>query len=143
MVLIGDHATSANDDKLDIAHSETALGNSSDLEIQDKDTYTSPQMDDLVRAGQGITGYEHFTHWQTLKALTTPTLYAFLMTFSSVCDGYQVAMGGSIVANAGFVQKFGTGVNAAGHTFIESNTLSNWGLAFSISQTIGLFCIGP
>jgi len=98
---------------------------------------------ELEQSGQGLTGYEGLTQCQTLKLLWVPALYAFGMTFSSVCDGYQVAMGGSMVANVGFAQKFGTGVNAAGETFLTSNVLSNWGLAFSVCQCIGQFSIGP
>jgi hypothetical protein len=98
---------------------------------------------ELEASGQGLTGYEGLSQWQTAKKLWVPALYAFAMTFSSVCDGYQVATGGSMVANLGFAQRFGTGRNAAGEIFLESHTLANWGLAFGLCQTLGQFTIGP
>lgn len=40
--------------------------------------------------GQGTTGYESLTVWQTVKLFKWNSLYCTLITFSAATDGYQI-----------------------------------------------------
>lgn len=40
--------------------------------------------------GQGISGYEELTVWQTVKAFKVCTATCFLVAFSAATDGYQI-----------------------------------------------------
>ncbi|KAI9166336.1 MFS transporter fmqE [Paramyrothecium foliicola] len=84
--------------------------------------------------GQGVSGYETLTILQTVKQFKFNTLICCLMTFSAATEGYQLGMAGNIIANAGFVTQFGTGVTAAGIPFLESSTLSLWNVITACGQ---------
>jgi hypothetical protein len=40
--------------------------------------------------GQGLSGYEALTPWQTVKAFKFCTAICFLVAFSAATDGYQI-----------------------------------------------------
>ena len=40
--------------------------------------------------GQGLSGYETLTLWQTVKAFKVCTAICFLVAFSAATDGYQI-----------------------------------------------------
>lgn len=40
--------------------------------------------------GQGVSGYETLSLWQTIKAFKVCTAYCFLVAFSAATDGYQI-----------------------------------------------------
>ncbi|KAL4862100.1 hypothetical protein BDV12DRAFT_203379 [Aspergillus spectabilis] len=88
--------------------------------------------------GQGATGYETLTVWQTLKTFKINTLICFLVTFSAATDGYQIGMIGNIVANAGFVEKFGTQIDADGKIVLASSVMSTWASLASVGQIVGM-----
>jgi hypothetical protein len=45
---------------------------------------------DAEAKGQGVSGYETLTLWQTLKAFKVNTAVCFAVTFSAAADGYQI-----------------------------------------------------
>ena len=50
----------------------------------------------------------------------------------------RLSINGNIIANPGFVEQFGTGVNADGETYLEAPILSAWSAIMSIGQIIGM-----
>ncbi|KAL4994997.1 general substrate transporter [Aspergillus recurvatus] len=88
--------------------------------------------------GQGTTGYETLTIWQTVKKFKMNALICMLVTFSAATDGYQIALIGNIIANEGFVKKFGTQTNANGETVLASSILSAWSSIGSVGQIVGM-----
>ena len=40
--------------------------------------------------GQGVSGYETLTLWQTVKAFKVNSLTCFIVAFSAATDGYQI-----------------------------------------------------
>lgn len=40
--------------------------------------------------GQGVSGYETLSLWDTVKTFKVNTAYCFLMAFSAATDGYQI-----------------------------------------------------
>ncbi|KAL4766803.1 hypothetical protein BDW60DRAFT_212587 [Aspergillus nidulans var. acristatus] len=88
--------------------------------------------------GQGTTRYETLTIWQTVKKFKMNALICILVTFSAATDGYQIALIGNIIANEGFVKKFGTQTNAGGETVLASSILSAWNSIGSVGQIVGM-----
>ncbi|KAL3471738.1 general substrate transporter [Aspergillus californicus] len=88
--------------------------------------------------GQGTTGYESLSIWETVKTFKMNTLICLLVTFSAATDGYQIALIGNIIANKGFVKKFGTETDATGETVLASSVLSAWNAIGSVGQIIGM-----
>ncbi|KAG7108624.1 MFS transporter fmqE like protein [Verticillium longisporum] len=88
--------------------------------------------------GQGISGFETLSLWETIKAFKVCTATCFLVAFSAATDGYQIGMNGNIVANPGFVRQFATETNNAGEPFLASPILSAWGSIMSVGQIIGM-----
>ncbi|KAH8172225.1 sugar transporter domain-containing protein [Sarocladium implicatum] len=88
--------------------------------------------------GQGISGYETLTIWQTVKAFKVCTAYCFLVAFSAATDGYQIGINGNIIANPGFVKEFGTATTADGDPSLASPILSGWSAIMSVGQIIGM-----
>lgn len=40
--------------------------------------------------GQGVSGYETLSLWETVKTFKVNTAYCFLVAFSAATDGYQI-----------------------------------------------------
>lgn len=40
--------------------------------------------------GQGVTGYETLSLWETVKTFKVNSAYCFLVAFSAATDGYQI-----------------------------------------------------
>ncbi|KAL0942058.1 MFS alpha-glucoside transporter [Colletotrichum truncatum] len=91
--------------------------------------------------GQGVTGYEELTPWQTVKQLKFVCLICFAVTFSAATDGYQVGMVGNIIANKGFVKKFGTQTTSDGDVVLASSVLSLWNILASVGQLTGMITL--
>lgn len=43
--------------------------------------------------GQGVSGYETLSLWETVKTFKVNTAYCFLVAFSAATDGYQIGFG--------------------------------------------------
>ncbi|KAL4877007.1 general substrate transporter [Aspergillus karnatakaensis] len=93
---------------------------------------------DFEKKGQGVSGYEALTPWQTVLKFKRNALICFMVTLSAGADGYQIAMLGNIIANRGFVNQFGTKVNSAGETYLASPILSAWNAIGCVGQIIGM-----
>ncbi|KAL4981678.1 general substrate transporter [Aspergillus falconensis] len=106
--------------------------------IDDGVTETMKIGAEAAAQGQGTTGYETLTIWQTVKKFKMNALVCMLVTFSAATDGYQIALIGNIIANAGFVKKFGTQTNAKGETVLASSILSAWTSIGSVGQIVGM-----
>lgn len=42
--------------------------------------------------GQGISGYETLSLWETVRTFKVNSAYCFLMAFSAATDGYQIGL---------------------------------------------------
>ncbi|CAH0003806.1 unnamed protein product [Clonostachys byssicola] len=93
---------------------------------------------DAAAKGQGTTGYETLTVWETVKAFKMNALYCFLVTFSAATDGYQIGMLGNIIANPGFVKQFGTATGADGKPALASGDIGGWNAVGSVGQVVGM-----
>lgn len=45
---------------------------------------------DAAARGQGLTGYESLSAWETVKAFKMNALICFIVTISAATDGYQI-----------------------------------------------------
>ncbi|KAF5240366.1 hypothetical protein FANTH_9626 [Fusarium anthophilum] len=88
--------------------------------------------------GQGVSGYEELSPWETIKKFWVNSLLCFAVTFSAATDGYQMGLTGNIIANAGFVQQFGTQTIDDGSVVLASSVLSTWGALQSVGQVFGM-----
>lgn len=66
-----------------------------DIAIERRDTTGdgSPLKEAVMVAatkGQGLSGYETLTIWETVKAFKVCTAFCFLVAFSAATDGYQI-----------------------------------------------------
>ncbi|KAH7129952.1 general substrate transporter [Dactylonectria estremocensis] len=93
---------------------------------------------EAAAAGQGVSGYETLTIWETVKMFKFNSFVCSLVAFSAATDGYQIGMIGNIIVNAGFVNKFATEVNGEGERYLSSPILSGWGGIGSCGQIIGM-----
>ncbi|KAF2012730.1 MFS general substrate transporter [Aaosphaeria arxii CBS 175.79] len=96
---------------------------------------------DAEAKGQGLTGYEHLTAWETIKAFKINTLICFLTSISAATDGYQIAMVGNIIANKGFIKQFGNKLNSEGEVTLAASTLSTFNALASVGQIVGMTTI--
>ncbi|KAM5349060.1 hypothetical protein ACJ41O_008883 [Fusarium nematophilum] len=87
--------------------------------------------------GQGVSGYETLGMWGTVKQFKYSTFICFIVALSSATDRVP-SMIGNIIANAGFVEQFGTQVNAAGERYLASSVLSVWNAMGSVGQIVGM-----
>lgn len=55
-----------------------------------------------------------------------------------MCDGYQVNLNGSIIANKGFIRQFGTVRSATGVLSLDPKHVSVWGGIQSVGQVVGM-----
>lgn len=46
---------------------------------------------DAAANGQGLTGFENLTVWQTIITFKVASLLCFLISISAAADGYQIA----------------------------------------------------
>ncbi|CAG7915558.1 unnamed protein product [Penicillium olsonii] len=96
---------------------------------------------DAQTMGQGTSGYEHLGILETIKTFKICTLVCFAMAFSAACDGYQIGINASIIANSGFVHRFATSVGKTGEPALESPILSGWSSIMSCGQIVGMTTI--
>ncbi|KAF1949814.1 MFS general substrate transporter [Byssothecium circinans] len=102
-------------------------------ELTRNDTVTN-----ALAKGQGISGYESLTVWETIKAFKMNALLCCLASVSAATDGYQIALIGNLVANAGFIEQFGTVLNSDGKISMASSVLSTFNSLASVGQIIGM-----
>ncbi|PVH80840.1 hypothetical protein DL98DRAFT_626950 [Cadophora sp. DSE1049] len=88
--------------------------------------------------GQGISGYEELTPWQTIMKFKMNAFICFAATLSAATDGYQIGLIGNIIANQGFVEKFATRTNGKGEVYLASSILSTWAAIGSVGQIVGM-----
>lgn len=118
---------------------------------------------EAAAAGQGVSGYETLTIWETAKKFKFNIFVCTMMAVSAAADGYQIgyvphhpifppsdqssavadddsspSMVGNIIANPGFVDQFATGVNAEGERFLASSVISAWNAIGSCGQFVGM-----
>ncbi|KAM5346315.1 hypothetical protein ACJ41O_009320 [Fusarium nematophilum] len=96
---------------------------------------------DAAARGQGLGGYENLSIWETIKTFKMNSIICMLVAFSSATDGYQIGLVGNLVANKGFVEKFGNQYDANGNRMLSSAVMSTWGLVGSVGQIIGMLCL--
>ncbi|KAJ9419807.1 hypothetical protein FOXG_15485 [Fusarium oxysporum f. sp. lycopersici 4287] len=87
--------------------------------------------------GQGISGYEGLTPWETIKKFKMNAAVCFAVTLSAATDGYQIGLIGNIIANSGFVEQFGTQHTEEG-VVLASSVLSAWNSIGSGGQVVGM-----
>ncbi|KAB5546914.1 sugar transporter [Coniochaeta sp. 2T2.1] len=88
--------------------------------------------------GQGVSGFETMSVWETVKAFKVVSAVCFIVCFSAATDGYQIGINGNIIANPGFVHRFATETNADGDRVLASPVLSAWSSIMSVGQIIGM-----
>ncbi|KAF2649964.1 general substrate transporter [Lophiostoma macrostomum CBS 122681] len=91
-----------------------------------------------ITKGQGLSGYETLTVWETIKAFKMNALICFLASVSAATDGYQIALIGNLVANPGFIEQFGTVLNSKGEISMASSVLSTFNALASVGQIVGM-----
>ncbi|RSL64015.1 hypothetical protein CEP54_004882 [Fusarium duplospermum] len=105
-----------------MATSETAEEKPVLVEHVDNEAVTTKEKalsSDAAAAGQGVSGYETLTLWETAKK-------------------FKIGIMGNIIANSGFVKQFGTGVNENGDKYLVSGVLSAWNAVGAVGQIIGM-----
>ncbi|KAF4555557.1 Sugar (and other) transporter-like protein 33 [Elsinoe fawcettii] len=106
--------------------------------IDDAPLSTKQVIVEAAAEGQGVSGYETLTPWQTIKTFRIAAGVCALAAFSAATDGYQIGINGSIIANTGFVREFATGIDANGQPFLTSPIISAWSAIMSVGQIIGM-----
>lgn len=77
---------------------KTASTKPADMAIEHQETQHDAHVEPHVKEasmeaaakGQGISGYEGLSLWQTVKAFKVNTLTCFIVAFSAATDGYQI-----------------------------------------------------
>ncbi|EXK29491.1 hypothetical protein FOMG_13967 [Fusarium oxysporum f. sp. melonis 26406] len=87
--------------------------------------------------GQGISGYEELSPWQTIMRFKLNSLVCFAVTFSAATDGYQIGIMGNIIANTGFIEQFGTQQTDDG-VVLASSVMSVWNVIGAVGQIVGM-----
>lgn len=60
-------------------------------DIVDEDAMTAKDLSvDAAAKGQGVSGYETLSLWQSVKAFKVNTAVCFAVAFSAATDGYQI-----------------------------------------------------
>ncbi|WWD19903.1 hypothetical protein CI109_104372 [Kwoniella shandongensis] len=88
--------------------------------------------------GQIASGYENLSIIGTIKHFKMAFAVCFAATFAAATDGYQIGMNGNIIANAGFVEQFGTTFDATGKRILSAPVLTAIGTIQSVGQIIGM-----
>ncbi|KAI8660344.1 MFS domain-containing protein [Fusarium keratoplasticum] len=108
-------------------------------EVADEAAHSPKDLNSEAAArGQGVSGYEELTPWQTVMKFKMNCLICTAMTISAGTDGYQIGLIGNIIANAGFVAQFGTQHTDDGSVVLASSVLSVWNSLGSVGQIIGM-----
>ncbi|KZL80761.1 mfs alpha-glucoside transporter [Colletotrichum incanum] len=120
------------DDKpeIDLEHADNAF--------EGRDVNPKHASLDAAAKGQGVSGYETLTLWETMKAFKLCSATCFAVAFSAATDGYQIGINGNIIANPGFVKQFATETTAAGEPNLAAPILSGWSSIMSVGQIIGM-----
>jgi hypothetical protein len=65
----------------DVVHAET---------VGDDAIPNDKALQDAATRGQGLTGYETLTPWETMKKFRACTAYVFISAIAAGADGYQI-----------------------------------------------------
>jgi NADH:ubiquinone oxidoreductase subunit F (NADH-binding) len=65
----------------DVVHAET---------VNDDAIPNDKALQDAATRGQGLTGYETLTPWETMKKFKACTAYVFIAAIAAGADGYQI-----------------------------------------------------
>ncbi|GFZ43381.1 hypothetical protein JCM24511_01101 [Saitozyma sp. JCM 24511] len=108
-------------------------------------------IDAPIRDGEKVTtatgaavvesAYANLSRWQIVKTFWLAIIFAAVATFGSLTDGYEFAVTAGILANQGFINKFGL-TNAAGEKFLGATMISLWGGLLSVTTFLGQIIAG-
>ncbi|RSL50195.1 hypothetical protein CEP54_012051 [Fusarium duplospermum] len=130
---------------MDSSKHEEAAATAQAVEQAHDTTKTAPNLDQLTSSaeaqGQGLTGYEHLSIWQTIKKFKLASTICFVAAISAAAEGYQIGLAGNIIANPGFAEQFGTQTNDAGEKVLASSVMSTWGSVAGVGQFVGHMAI--
>ncbi|RSM14737.1 hypothetical protein BHE90_014669 [Fusarium euwallaceae] len=130
---------------MDSAKHEEAAATAQAVEEAQNTTKTAPNFEELTSTasaqGQGLTGYEHLSIWETIKKFKMASLICFVAAISAAAEGYQIGLAGNIIANPGFAKQFGTQTNDAGEKVLASSVMSTWGSVAGVGQFVGQMAI--
>lgn len=118
---------------------------------------------DAATRGQGLTGFETMTPFETFKKFKWCTFYAAIAAFAAGADGYQIAcvppptppshmrllltfistssMNSGILANPGFLEQFATLTTDEGKPTFDSVIIAAWGSIIPVGQVIAQFSL--
>jgi hypothetical protein len=98
-------------DKVDVIHDELVSGQA---------------LSEQPKALAEISHWNSLSTLETLKVFRKTTFICILVGFNACSDGFQFALPGQIIANTGFIQKFGA-KNAAGTYALDAYHIAAWG----------------
>ncbi|WWD19437.1 hypothetical protein CI109_103897 [Kwoniella shandongensis] len=113
------------------------------IETANEDKYRDGGTEDIEKpplVHEGVvmrSPFDDMDFFKTFKVFWRAELIAFIAAFSAAADGYQIQMTGSIVANKGFINQFGT-AHSKGKLILAAQSLSIWGGVQSLGQGMGM-----
>ncbi|KAF4809032.1 MFS transporter fmqE [Colletotrichum siamense] len=117
---------------------EIALEHADDVGLENQHDNPKDVTLDAAAKGQGVSGYETLTLWETFKAFKVCSATCFAVAFSAATDGYQIGINGNIIANPGFINQFATETTSRGEPNLAAPILSAWSSIMSVGQIIGM-----
>ncbi|KAJ0290078.1 hypothetical protein Brms1b_000198 [Colletotrichum noveboracense] len=117
---------------------EIALEHADDVGLENQHGNPKDVTLDAAAKGQGVSGYETLTLWETFKAFKVCSATCFAVAFSAATDGYQIGINGNIIANPGFINQFATETTSRGEPNLAASILSAWSSIMSVGQIIGM-----
>ncbi|ODN77562.1 hypothetical protein L202_04732 [Cryptococcus amylolentus CBS 6039] len=88
------------------------------------------------------TAFAGLNKMQAMRKFWRACLFCGITTFGVMMDGYQTSMPGSILANAGFIEQFGTKISSAGVKSLDAKYVSMWSGLGYLMQFIGNWAAG-
>ncbi|ODN95257.1 hypothetical protein L198_04646 [Cryptococcus wingfieldii CBS 7118] len=88
------------------------------------------------------TAFAGLNKMQAMRKFWRACLFCGITTFGVMMDGYQTSMPGSILANAGFIEQFGTIISSAGVKSLDAKYVSMWSGLGYLMQFIGNWAAG-
>ncbi|WVQ72838.1 hypothetical protein IAR50_002399 [Cryptococcus sp. DSM 104548] len=84
-----------------------------------------------------ITAFAGLTKVQAMRKFWRACLFCAITAFGVMMDGYQTSMPGSILANAGFIEQFGTVISSSGVKSLNAKYVSMWSGLGYLMQFVG------
>ncbi|TYJ58911.1 hypothetical protein B9479_000344 [Cryptococcus floricola] len=88
------------------------------------------------------TAFAGLNKMQAMRKFWRACLFCGITTFGVMMDGYQTSMPGSILANAGFIEQFGTKISSEGVKSLDAKYVSMWSGLGYLMQFIGNWAAG-